>query len=128
MVRRGGGRTQTEKAAAQQQLPRLQLGNQVLTQQERETQAQDAYSRVAERYHRTKNDHAAQLVRDAEAVEAQTRNLYALADAYGVSSSAALIAEARVRAESQAIRQRGDIEAVLMELIALRDMLRSGRP
>ncbi len=24
--------------------------------------------------------------------------------------------------------QRGDIEAVLMELIALRDMLRSGRP
>ncbi|WP_343526749.1 phage tail length tape measure family protein [Sphingomonas sp.] len=118
-ARLGAARNQSEKAAAQQQLTRLQLGNQVLTQQERETQAQDAYSRVAERYHRTKNDHAAQLVRDAQAVEAQIRNLYALADAYGVSGSAALIAEAQVRAESHAIRQRGDIEAAVNRQIAV---------
>jgi len=118
-ARLGAARNQTDKAAAQQQLTRLQLGNQVLTQQERETQAQDAYARVADRYHRNRDNHAAQLARDAEAVQASIRNLYSLADAYGVSGSAALIAEARVRAESQAIRQRGDIEAAVNRQIEL---------
>lgn len=56
---------------------------------------------------------------DAEAVEAQVRNLYRLADAYGVSGAAALIAEARVKAESQAIRRRGDIEAAVARQVAL---------
>ncbi|MBD8677922.1 hypothetical protein [Sphingomonas sp. CFBP 13720] len=58
-----------------------------------------------------KNNHAEKLVRDAEAIEAQIRNLYKLADAYRVSDAAALIAEARVKAESAAIKQRADIEA-----------------
>lgn len=57
------------------------------------------------------DSHAASLVRDSEAIEAQIRNLYKLADAYGVSGAAALIAEARVKAESKAIKQRADIEA-----------------
>lgn len=57
--------------------------------------------------------HAEALARDAEATEAQIRNLYALADAYGVSGAAALIAEARVKAESKAIKQRADIEAAV---------------
>jgi hypothetical protein len=56
---------------------------------------------------------------NAEAVEAQVRNLYRLAEAYGVSGAAALIAEARVKAESQAIRQRGDIEAAVARQVAL---------
>lgn len=55
--------------------------------------------------------HAAQLIRSADATDAQIRNTYALADAYGVSGAAALIAEARVKAESQAIKQRANIEA-----------------
>lgn len=55
--------------------------------------------------------HAEQMARDAEAVEAQIRNMYKLADAYEVSGAAALIAEARVKAESDAIKKRGDIEA-----------------
>jgi len=54
--------------------------------------------------------HAEQLARENAAIEAQIRNLYALADAYGVSGAAALIAEARVKAESDAIKKRGDIE------------------
>ncbi|KQM56701.1 hypothetical protein ASE69_03550 [Sphingomonas sp. Leaf208] len=57
------------------------------------------------------DQHAASLARDAEATEAQIRNLYKLAEAYGVSGAAALIAEARVKAESAAIRKRADIEA-----------------
>ncbi|MFD1952605.1 hypothetical protein ACFSGX_17645, partial [Sphingomonas arantia] len=63
--------------------------------------------------------HAEQLARDAAAIEAQIRNLYALADAYGVSGAEALIAEARVKAESQAIKQRGDIEAAVARQVRL---------
>ena len=80
--------------------------------------AQDAYTKKANaiKADRTPKKtpvdrHAESLVRDAEAIEAQIRNLYKLADAYGVSGAAALIAEARVKAESKAIKQQADIEA-----------------
>ena len=63
--------------------------------------------------------HAEQLAREAAATEAQIRNLYALADAYRVSGAAALVAEARVKAESQAIKQRGDIDAAVERQIRL---------
>lgn len=63
--------------------------------------------------------HAEQLAREAEATEAQIRNLYKLAEAYKVSDAAALIAEARVKAESQAIKQRGDIEAAVDRQVRL---------
>jgi hypothetical protein len=66
-----------------------------------------------------KDGHADQLARDAAAVEAQIRNLYALAAAYDVSGAAALIAEARVKAESQAIKQRADIEAAVARQVRL---------
>lgn len=62
---------------------------------------------------------AEQLQRDADATEAQIRNLYALADAYSVSGAEALIAEARAKAESQAIKQRGDITAAVERQIRL---------
>lgn len=63
--------------------------------------------------------HAERLEREAQAVEAQIRNLYALADAYKVSGAAALIAEARVKAESEAIKKRADIEAMVYRQIRL---------
>ncbi|WP_332800732.1 hypothetical protein [Sphingomonas sp. PB2P12] len=65
------------------------------------------------------DQHAASLAREAEATEAQIRNLYKLADAYGVSGAAALIAEARVKAESAAIRKRADIEEYVARQIRL---------
>ena len=112
--------TQKEKAAAQQQITNLRLGSQVLTQQERQTQAQDAYNKVADRYVKPKTDHHAdQLAREAEAIEAQIKNSYGLATAYGESGTAALIAEARVKAESKAIKQRGDIEAAVAREVRL---------
>lgn len=110
--------TQREKAAAQQTITRLQLGTQVLTQQERQTQATDAYNKVSDKY--SKGDqHAAELAREAAAIAAQTKNLYALAEAYGVSGAAALIAEAREKAESQAIKQRGDVDAAVARQVRL---------
>ncbi len=63
--------------------------------------------------------HAEQLQRDADAIEAQIRNLYRLADAYKVSDAAALVAEARVKSESKAIRQRGDVEAAVVREVRL---------
>lgn len=63
--------------------------------------------------------HAEALAREDKAIEAQIRNLYALADAYRVSGAAALIAEARVKAESDAIKKRGDIEMFVDRQIRL---------
>ncbi|MCZ4340187.1 phage tail length tape measure family protein [Sphingomonadaceae bacterium G21617-S1] len=65
------------------------------------------------------NGLAERLSRDDKAIEAQIRNLYALAAAYQVSDAAALSAEARVKAESAAIKQRGDIEAFVARQIRL---------
>lgn len=119
-ARLAGARTQTEKAAAQRQVTSLQLGTQVLTQQERQTQAMDAYNKVADRYVKPKTDHhAEQLVNEAKATEAQIKNLYGLADAYSVSGAAALVAEARVKAESAAITKRGDVDAFVDRQIRL---------
>ena len=50
---------------------------------------------------------------DAEATERQIRNLYKLADAYGVSGAAALIMEARVKAESAAISSSSSMSILL---------------
>jgi hypothetical protein len=118
--RLASARTQREKAAAQQQITNLRLGAQVLTQQERETQAADAYNKTAGRYVKPKTDHhAEQLARESEAMEAQIGNLYKLADAYQVSGAQALMAEARVKAESGAIKKRGDVEAAVAQQIRL---------
>ncbi|EJL34126.1 hypothetical protein [Novosphingobium sp. AP12] len=65
------------------------------------------------------DDHAASLAREAAATEAQIRNLYSLADAYQTSGAAALIAEARAKAESEAIKKRGDIDAAVERQIRL---------
>lgn len=60
---------------------------------------------------------AERLARESDAVEAQVKNLYALVTAYDVSGAAALVAEARVKAESDAIKKRGDIEAMVNEQV-----------
>src|SRR3546814_12278542 len=49
--------------------------------------------------------HAQRLADQAKATEAQIRTLYGLADAYQISGTAALIAEARVTEESDAIKR-----------------------
>ncbi|WP_313534402.1 hypothetical protein [Sphingomonas sp.] len=56
---------------------------------------------------------------NSEAIEAQIKNLYKLADAYGVSGAAALIAEARVKGESDAIKRRTDVEAAVDRQVRL---------
>ena len=52
-----------------------------------------------------------QRAEEEQAVQAQISNLYALATAYEATGGAALIAAARVKAESDAIRDGGDVEA-----------------
>ncbi len=55
------------------------------------------------------------LALEERAIEAQIRNLYGLADAYRESGAAALIAEARVKAESEAIKKRADTRTALAD-------------
>ncbi|HEX7856087.1 MAG TPA: phage tail length tape measure family protein [Sphingobium sp.] len=66
-----------------------------------------------------KDRHAEQLAREAAAMEAQIKNTYALAQAYKLSGGEALIAEARVKAESEAIKKRADITAAVDRQIRL---------
>ncbi len=63
--------------------------------------------------------HGEQLEREAKAIEAQIANLYKLAAAYGQSGAAALNAEARTKAETQAIKRRGDIEEAVERQVRL---------
>lgn len=64
-------------------------------------------------------NHEAELARQAAAIESQIRNLYRLGDAYGVSGAAALVAEAREKAESEAIKHRGDADAEISRQVRL---------
>ena len=59
------------------------------------------------------------LGRENDAVEAQIRNHSRLAEAYGKSGGAALIAEARLKAESDAIKKRADIETLVDQQVRL---------
>lgn len=90
--------------------------------------ARDRLGKDAERIRADRNDkadkpkvdrHAEQLAREAQAIEAQIGNLFRLAEAYGVSSAAALLAEARLKAESEAIKKRGDVEAMVAQQVRL---------
>lgn len=65
------------------------------------------------------NGLAERLEREADATEAQIRNLLDLAAAYKISGAAALIAEARVKAESEAIRKQGDISEFVARQVQL---------
>lgn len=82
-----------------------------------EAEAAEKAANAARRDATRDANRAEKLGRDADAIEARTRNLYLLADAYGVSSGAALIAEARVKAESDAIRRGADIELAASEQV-----------
>lgn len=67
-----------------------------------------------------KADRAAeQAAREAKAIEAQIAGLYRLADAYGLSAAEAMIAEARLKAETAAIQKRIDVEAAFGREIRL---------
>ena len=56
---------------------------------------------------------AARDALQAAAGQAQIANLYDLADAYKATGGEALLAEARLKAESEAIKQHGDAEAAV---------------
>ncbi|WP_084581789.1 hypothetical protein [Sphingomonas azotifigens] len=75
---------------------------------------QTAANRAAASAERREENLQEKLAREAASTEAQTRNLFGLADAYEKSGGAALIAEARVKAESQAIKEQGDIAAFVL--------------
>ncbi len=63
--------------------------------------------------------HAEAMQRESDAAEPSIKNLYLLADAYKASGAQALVAEARLKAESDAIKDRVNIEARVIQQIRL---------
>lgn len=118
-ARIAAAKTPAEKAALAAQKVRIEQQGQVITSENVERLATEASNRVLGQASTKRDRHAEALVRDAQAAEAQIRNLYALSSAYGQSGAAALIAEARAKAESGAIKKRGDIEAAVEREVRL---------
>lgn len=82
-------RTQKEKAAAQQTITRLQLGAKVLTQQERETKALDAYNRVVDKYIKPRKEAVNPLDNILGGVKGAIEVEKARAEALGMTAHAA---------------------------------------
>ena len=104
-------RTPAAKAAAASALVLAKNEGVVITQSDLMSQAHSRATAASAAASRAGENHAATLAREAAAQEASIRNTYTLAAAYDQSGAAALIAEARVKAESKAIKDRGDIAA-----------------
>jgi hypothetical protein len=98
---------------------RLVSATQAVRDAEDAEKKRNASNRAAASAERREENLAEKLAREAAATEAQTRNLYQLAAAYQKSGGAALIAEARVKAESQAIKDRGAIDAFVARQVDL---------
>lgn len=120
-ARMAAARSPAAKAALAAQRERIQLSGQIITQGHAEAAVATRGAKVLAEASRAGETHAEALARaaarraeaaalEAAAVEAQIRNSYKLADAYDVSDVAALKAEARLKAESEAIKKKGDVE------------------
>lgn len=112
-------KTPALKAALNAQKAQVQQYGEVVTSAQAEAAAHSASARALATASKAGDNHAAQLAREAAAIVAQTSNVYLLAASYGVSGGQALIAEARVKAESKAIKDRGDIEAAVSREVRL---------
>ncbi|RSV41539.1 hypothetical protein CA234_09740 [Sphingomonas sp. ABOLE] len=112
-------KTPARKAELAAQKAQVEASGKLVTTEEAQATAAANAARARVQASRSGQSHAETLAREAASTEAQIRNLYALGTAYGVSSGAALIAEARVKAESRAIKDRGDIGAAVDRQIRL---------
>ncbi|MBT2242690.1 hypothetical protein JQK15_03990 [Sphingobium sp. BHU LFT2] len=74
---------------------------------------------AADRAAATETRRLEKLGRENDAVEAQIRNFALLAAAYDKSGGAAVIAEARLKAESEAIKKRADTETLVDQQVRL---------
>ena len=63
--------------------------------------------------------HDEQLATRSAAIEAEIKNTYALAAAYAVSGGASLIAQAQLKAESAAIKEKGAVEIAVDQQVRL---------
>lgn len=119
LARAKDAKDQRRVAALTAQRTELQNRGKLITATQAQELATAASTRATLEGGKSVDRHAQQLVNEAKAMAAQITNTYALADAYGVSGAAALIAEARTKAESAAIKKRGDIEAAVARQVQL---------
>lgn len=112
-------KTPSAKAALAAQKAQVEAAGKLITSDEAQATAAANAARARAQASKSGITHAETLAREAASTEAQIRNLYALGTAYGVSGGAALIAEARTKAESKAIKDRADVEAAVDRQIRL---------
>ena len=112
-------RSPAAKAALAAQKAQVEAAGKLITTDEAQATAAANAARARAQASKSGITHAETLSREAASTEAQIRNLYALGTAYGVSGGAALIAEARTKAESKAIKDRADVEAAVDRQIRL---------
>ena len=99
----------TDLTAATRAVQRAEAAEKAATTAKREGSKEANHAAALARQAAT---HDSDLAREAAAQEVQIRNLYAAAAAYKVSSAAGLIAEAQVKAESEAIKRRSDAKQI----------------
>ncbi len=107
------------KAALAAQRAQVEASGKLVTTEEAQATAAANAARARAQASKSGQSHAETLARDAASTEAQIRNLYALRDAYSLSSGETLIAEARTKAESDAIKKRGDTEEFVARQVRL---------
>ncbi len=112
-------RTPAAKASLAAQKAQVEAAGKLVTTEEAQATAAANAARARAQASKSGITHAETLAREAASTEAQIRNLYALGTAYGVSGGAALIAEARTKAEAKAIKDRADVEAAVDRQIRL---------
>ncbi len=119
MARAKQAKDQGRVASLTAQRTELQNRGKLITATQAQSLATASSTRATLEATNSVDRHAERLVNEAKAVEAKIANTYKLADAYGVSGAAALIAEARVKAESEAINKRANVEATIDRQIRL---------
>ena len=112
-------RTPAAKAAATEARARLELSGQIVTKAQAEADAHNKGATALATASKAGAGHAASLARDAASMDMAARGALALADAYLQGGSAALIAEARAKASTDATKKGIDIEAQVRRQLAL---------
>lgn len=97
----------------------IELSGEYLTRAEVEQRKRDAAAVAASHQEKASTGHAEALAREAAAMEASVKGAYDLAAAYLKSDGAALEAEARRKATTDATRKGADVEAQVRRQLAL---------
>lgn len=118
-VQIAAARTPTQKAALAAQKARIEQSGKVVTSAQAEADAHAKGAAALATASKAGAGHAATLARDAAAMDVSARAALALADAYLQGGAAAVVAEARRKALTDATKKGVDADAQVQRQLAL---------